>query len=38
LVLVVVFAAIVWREDYRLGRNAVTHPCRSNTVAGPVQE
>jgi hypothetical protein len=26
-----VFAVIVWREDYRLGRNAVTHSCRSNT-------
>ena len=35
--LVVVFAAIIWREDYRLGRNAVTHACRSNTiqVVGP---
>jgi hypothetical protein len=30
--LVVVFAAIIWRKDYRGGRNAVTHTCRSNTV------
>jgi hypothetical protein len=29
--LVVVFVAIFWREDYRGGRNAVTHDCRSNT-------
>src|SRR5208283_1677775 len=29
--LIVVFAAIIWREDYHRGRNAVTHPCRSNT-------
>jgi hypothetical protein len=29
---VLVFAAIFWREDYRLGRNAVTHDCRSNTL------
>jgi hypothetical protein len=32
--LVVVFVAIFWREDYRLGRNAVTHDCRSNTNSG----
>jgi hypothetical protein len=30
--LVVVFVAIFWREDYRGGRNAVTHDCRSNTA------
>ncbi len=30
--LVVVFAVIIWREDYRGGRNAVTHTCRSNTI------
>jgi integrase/recombinase XerD len=30
--LVVVFTAIFWREDYRGGRNAVTHACRSNTA------
>ena len=29
----VVFAVIIWREDYRGGRNAVTHTCRSNTLA-----
>jgi C4-dicarboxylate-specific signal transduction histidine kinase len=29
---VVVFVAIFWREDYRGGRNAVTHDCRSNTA------
>jgi len=29
---VLVFVAIFWREDYRGGRNAVTHDCRSNTV------
>ena len=28
--LVGVFAAIIWREDYRLGRDAVTHAGRSN--------
>ena len=27
-----VFAAIIWRKDYRLGRNPVTHACRSNTL------
>ena len=27
-----VFVAIFWREDYRGGRNAVTHDCRSNTL------
>ena len=32
---VVVFVAIFWREDHRLGRNAVTHDCRSNTVLSP---
>jgi hypothetical protein len=31
--LVVVFAAIIWRKDYRGGRNAVTHTCRSNTLS-----
>jgi hypothetical protein len=30
--LVVVFAAIIWRKDYRGGRNAVTHTCRRNTA------
>jgi hypothetical protein len=30
--LVLVFVAIFWREDYRGGRNAVTHDCRSNTL------
>jgi hypothetical protein len=35
--LVVVFAAIFWREDYRLGRNAVTHDCRSNTMRGDLR-
>jgi hypothetical protein len=30
--LVLVFVAIFWREDYRGGRNAVTHDCRSNTI------
>ena len=34
--LVVVFAVIIWREDYRGGRNAVTHDCRSNTLADAV--
>jgi hypothetical protein len=29
---VVVFAAIIWCKDYRGGRNAVTHTCRSNTL------
>lgn len=28
----VVFVAIFWREDYRGGRNAVTHDCRSDTM------
>ena len=31
----VVFVAIFWREDYRGGRNAVTHDCRSNTYDRP---
>ena len=30
--MVVVFVAIFWREDYRGGRNAVTHDCRSDTI------
>ena len=30
----VVFVAIFWREDYRGGRNAVTHDCRSDTQRG----
>jgi hypothetical protein len=30
--LLLVFVAIFWREDYRGGRNAVTHDCRSNTL------
>ena len=38
--MLVVFVAIFWREDYRGGRNAVTHDCRSNTedllVDGPL--
>ena len=31
----VVSAAICWRQDYRGGRNAVTHDCRSNTFNDP---
>src|SRR5262245_45865683 len=27
-----VFAAIIWRKDYGLSEDAVTHTCRSNTI------
>ena len=30
--LIVVFAAIIWRENYHAGGNDVTHLCRSNTI------
>jgi len=30
--LIFVFAAIIWRQDYRPSQISVTHSCRSNTV------